>query len=59
MITANGKDFEAAGASPQETMTAIKGLIRFLKDKGLDAYEIIGLISETVYKIFAEEGESE
>lgn len=58
MIKISDNNVIVKDASPREVMAMIQGLIRLLHDKGLDAYEIVGIISETVYRLFDdEEGE--
>jgi hypothetical protein len=52
MIRITDNKFIATDASPQEAMSCIQGIIRFLKAKGLDVYEVIGLMTETAYKIY-------
>jgi hypothetical protein len=59
MIKIDGNKFKVIDASPQEAFTCVEGIIKFLRAKGLDVYEVIGFMSETAYKIFESEEEKD
>lgn len=52
MIKVKENKFIVDDVSPQEVMSCIRGLIQLLEAKGLDVYEVIGIMTETAYKIY-------